>query len=117
MADAGMYIAKHAGGNQVAASEPFREGSNVQRQLLSSYLEGFLHRGHNGPEHLEELVGTLRKLCSDTEEGKTAGLREALERLGQVHADATAARRRPQHRTPPATTRNPATTPKLSLAD
>ncbi|MGA9639993.1 MAG: diguanylate cyclase [Terriglobales bacterium] len=84
MADAGMYIAKHAGGNQVAASEPFREGSNVQRQLLSSYLEGFLHRGHNGPEHLEELVGTLRKLCSDTEEGKTAGLREALEILAQA---------------------------------
>src|SRR5580698_5483022 len=64
VADAGMYVAKHAGGNQVSTSEPFREGSEMQRQLISSYIEGFLQREHNGPEHLEELIGTLRKLCA-----------------------------------------------------
>jgi len=83
VADAGMYIAKHAGGNQVAASEPFREGTAVQRQLLSSYIEGFLQREHNGPEHLEELIGTLRKLCGNDDENTTA-MREAIEILAQT---------------------------------
>jgi diguanylate cyclase (GGDEF)-like protein len=83
VADAGMYMAKHAGGNQVAASEPFREGSAVQRQLLSSYIEGFLQREHNGPEHLEELIGTLRKLCG-SENGDMAAMREAIETLAQT---------------------------------
>jgi diguanylate cyclase (GGDEF)-like protein len=83
VADAGMYMAKHAGGNQVAAAEPFREGSAVQRQLLSSYIEGFLQREHNAPEHLEELVGTLRKLCG-SDDGDTTAVREAIESLAQT---------------------------------
>src|ERR1700690_1576752 len=83
VADAGMYMAKHAGGNQVAAAEPFREGSAVQRQLLSSYIEGFLQREHNGPEHLEELIGTLRKLCA-SDDGDTTAIREAIESLAQT---------------------------------
>ncbi|MFY9676622.1 MAG: diguanylate cyclase [Terriglobales bacterium] len=82
VADAGMYMAKHAGGNQVAASEPFREGMAVQRQLLSSYIEGFLQREHNGPEDLEELIGTLQKLCSES--GDTTAMREAIETLAQT---------------------------------
>jgi diguanylate cyclase (GGDEF)-like protein len=84
VADAGMYVAKHAGGNQVSTSEPFREGSEMQRQLISSYIEGFLQREHNGPEHLEELVGTLRKLCGEGGEGDKAALREAVEALAQA---------------------------------
>ena len=56
VADAGMYVAKHAGGNQVSTSDAFGEGTAVQRQLVSGYIEGFLQREHNGPEHLEELV-------------------------------------------------------------
>jgi len=83
VADAGMYMAKHAGGNQVASSEPFREGSAVQRQVLSSYIEGFLQRDTNGPEHLEELIGTLRKLCG-SDDGDTAAIREAIETLAQT---------------------------------
>jgi len=51
------------GGNQVSTSDTFGEGSAVQRQLVSGYIEGFLQREHNGPEHLEELISTLRKLC------------------------------------------------------
>jgi HD-GYP domain-containing protein (c-di-GMP phosphodiesterase class II) len=84
VADAGMYVAKHAGGNQVSTSEPFREGSAVHRQLVSSYIEGFLQREHNGPEHLEELVSTLRKLCGNADDGDTAALLEAVEALAQA---------------------------------
>jgi HD-GYP domain-containing protein (c-di-GMP phosphodiesterase class II) len=29
-----------------------------------AYVEGFLQREHTGPESVEELVGTLRKMCS-----------------------------------------------------
>ena len=56
----------------------------MQRQLISSYIEGFLQREHNGPEHLEELVSTLRKLCGNADEGDTAALREAVEALAQA---------------------------------
>jgi HD-GYP domain-containing protein (c-di-GMP phosphodiesterase class II) len=79
-----MYVAKHAGGNQVSTSEPFREGSAVQGQLLSSYIEGFLRREHNGPEDLEELVGTLRKICGNADDGDTSAIREAIEALTQA---------------------------------
>ena len=86
VADAGMYIAKHAGGNQVAMSEPATEaeGSSVHRQLVSGYIEGFLQREHTGPEHLEELVTTLRKLCSRGEEADQHALREAIEAMSQA---------------------------------
>jgi len=84
VADEGMYVAKHAGGNQVSTSEPFREGSAVQGQLLSSYIEGFLRREHNGPEDLEELVGTLRKICGNADDGDTSAIREAIEALTQA---------------------------------
>ncbi len=85
VADAGMYVAKHAGGNQVSTSDAFGEGSAVQRHLVSGYIEGFLQREHNGPQHLEELVGTLRKLCG--REDDDAGLRamtEAVEALSHA---------------------------------
>ena len=84
VADAGMYVAKHAGGNQVSTSEPFREGSAVQRQHISSFIEGFLQREYNGPEHLEELVTTLRKLGGNVEDGDPTVLREAVEALAQA---------------------------------
>jgi len=83
VADAGMYASKHDGGNKVSTSEPFREGSAMQRQLISSYIEGFLQREHNGPEHLEELTTTLQKLCAGSEED-TGALREAIEALAQA---------------------------------
>jgi len=84
VADAGMYIAKHAGGNQVSTSEPSRHRTEVQRQLLASYVEGFLQREHSGPEHLEELTATLHKLCSGGADGDTAALRDAVEALAQA---------------------------------
>jgi len=84
VADAGMYVSKHAGGNQVSTSDAFGEGSAMQRQLISGYIEGFLQREHNGPEHLEELVSTLRKLCGRDEDGDRRALREAIEALARA---------------------------------
>ena len=84
VADAGMYVAKHAGGNQVSTSDVFGEGSAVQRQLVSGYIEGFLQREHNGPEHLEELVTTLRKLCGREDEKDHKAIKEAVEALSRA---------------------------------
>jgi diguanylate cyclase (GGDEF)-like protein len=84
VADAGMYVSKHAGGNQVSTSEPFREGSAVQRQLISSYIEGFLQREQHSSKHLEELATTLRKLSTSSGDEDTNALREAVETLAQA---------------------------------
>lgn len=83
VADAGMYLAKKAGGNNVSTSEPFsdEEASAVQRQLISAYIEGFLQREHDNPEDLEELVSTFRKLCGRDEEADRSVLRESIEAL------------------------------------
>jgi diguanylate cyclase (GGDEF)-like protein len=84
IADSGMYVSKRDGGNKVSTSEPFRDSFLAQRQLVSSYVEGFLQRERTGPEHLEELVGTLRKLCGNTSDGGAAALRGAVETLAQA---------------------------------
>jgi diguanylate cyclase (GGDEF)-like protein len=84
VADAGMYVAKHAGGNQVSTSDAFGEGTAVQRQLVSGYIEGFLQREHNGPEHLEELVNTLRKLCGREDDSDQRAMKEAVEALSRA---------------------------------
>ncbi|MGA3088605.1 MAG: diguanylate cyclase [Terriglobales bacterium] len=84
VADAGMYVAKHAGGNQVSTSDAFGEGTAVQRQLISGYIEGFLQREHNGAEHLEELITTLRKLCGREEGTGHRAMREAVEALSRA---------------------------------
>src|SRR5467141_2354550 len=84
VADAGMYVAKHAGGNQVSTSDAFGEGSAVQRQLVSGYIEGFLQREHNGPEHLEELVNTLRKLSGRDDNADQRAMKEAVEALSRA---------------------------------
>ncbi len=86
VADAGMYVSKHAGGNRVSTAEEFVEGETVavQRQLISGYIEGFLQREHTGPEHLEELVTTLKKLCGGEEDCNVHILRESIEVLNRA---------------------------------
>ncbi len=84
IADAGMYVAKHAGGNQVSTADAFGEGSAVQRHLVSGYIEGFLQREHSGPEHLEELVGTLRKLCGGDGDAEQQPIKQAVEALARA---------------------------------
>jgi diguanylate cyclase (GGDEF)-like protein len=84
VADAGMYLAKKAGGNKVATSDAFGEGSASQRQLVSGYIEGFLQREHNGPDHLAELVNTLRKLGGREPDSDQKAMKEALEALSRA---------------------------------
>lgn len=86
VADAGMYVSKHAGGNQVSTAELISdgEGSAVQRRLVSGYIEGFLQRESTRPEDLEELVGTLRKLSGGNEERDRIALREGIETLSRA---------------------------------
>jgi diguanylate cyclase (GGDEF)-like protein len=86
VADAGMYVSKRSGGNRVSAAEEFAEGEQfaAQRQQISSYIEGFLQREHNGPEHLEELASMLVKYCGGQEECNVALLRESIETLSRA---------------------------------
>src|SRR5216683_1319133 len=87
VADAGMYVSKHAGGNRVSSAEEFGEGESfaVQRQLISGYIEGFLQREHTGPEHLEELVRTLQKLGGrDDDSYNSHMLKESIEWLNRA---------------------------------
>src|SRR6266852_3462483 len=87
VADAGMYVSKHAGGNRVSTAEEFGEGEGfaVQRQLISGYIEGFLQREHTGPEHLEELVRTLQKLGGrDDDSYNSHVLKESIEALNRA---------------------------------
>jgi diguanylate cyclase (GGDEF)-like protein len=82
VADAGMYVSKHKGGDLVSTVEELSEGETnaVRRQLISSYIEGFLQREHTGPEHVDELIATLKKMCGEGERN-TPALREAIEAL------------------------------------
>lgn len=83
VADAGMYVSKHAGGNRVSTAEEYAEGETlaVQRQLIAGYIEGFLQREHTGPEYAEELVVTLKKFCGPEGECHPEVLKEAIEVL------------------------------------
>ncbi len=86
VADAGMYVSKHAGGDRVSTADESGKDENgaVQRQLIAGYIEGFLQRDHTGPEHLDELLTTLRKLCigeSGNEGSDSQVLKESIEAL------------------------------------
>jgi HD-GYP domain-containing protein (c-di-GMP phosphodiesterase class II) len=83
VADAGMYVSKKAGGDRVSTAEERGEdqGSAVQRQLVSGYIEGFLQRERTGAEQVEELVGTLRKLSAGADHKNIPILRDSIEAL------------------------------------
>jgi diguanylate cyclase (GGDEF)-like protein len=83
VADAGMYVSKKAGGDRVSTAEERSEdqGSAGQRQLVSGYIEGFLQRERTGSEHVEELVGTLRKLSAGADQKNLPILRDSIEAL------------------------------------
>jgi diguanylate cyclase (GGDEF)-like protein len=82
VADSGMYISKRKGGDCVSIAEDISGGESaaVRRQQISGYIEGFLQREHTGPEHVEELITTLKKMCGD-EPHTDHILREAIETL------------------------------------
>jgi diguanylate cyclase (GGDEF)-like protein len=87
VADAGMYVSKHAGGNRVSTAEEVSESENsmMQRQQIHSYVEGFLHRDDTGSEHLTELLSNLRRMCSGMEEqAATEAMSEAIRSLSHA---------------------------------
>jgi len=86
VADMGMYISKKAGGDRVSTAEDFEreEGGILQRQLVAGYIEAFLQRERTGPEHLEELVSTLRKLVASSEDKEALVLKESIETLARA---------------------------------
>ena len=86
VADAGMYVSKRSGGNLVSTAQEFVEGQDFarQRQQISAFIEGFLQRQHNGPEHLDELTTTLHKLCGSEQESNVPLLKEAIESLSRA---------------------------------
>jgi diguanylate cyclase (GGDEF)-like protein len=89
VADSGMYMSKHAGGDRVSTADEFGvdEHGAMQRQLVSAYIEGFFQREHTGPEHLDELLTTLRKLSADEQDQGTTSvemLRESIDALNRA---------------------------------
>ncbi|HEX8814718.1 MAG TPA: diguanylate cyclase [Terriglobales bacterium] len=69
VADAGMYISKHAGGDRVSTADEFGtdESGAIQRQQISAYLDSFLQREHKGADRLDDLLANLKNLCSGLE--------------------------------------------------
>jgi diguanylate cyclase (GGDEF)-like protein len=64
VADEGMYLSKHAGGNRVSHARGKEESDDTRnrRQLISSHLEAFLHpdiNGHRSPELLKAALHEL----------------------------------------------------------
>ena len=86
VADAGMYVSKRTGGNQVSTAQEFVDGQDFarQRQQISAYIEGFLQRERSGRDQLRELTGTLSKLCGRGEDCNVALLKEAIESLSRA---------------------------------
>src|SRR6202522_2652948 len=86
VADAGMYVSKRSGGNRGSATEEYAGGEEFasQRQQISTYIEGFLQREHNGPEHLEELASMLVKFCGGEQDCNVPLLKESIEVLSRA---------------------------------
>ncbi len=86
LADSGMYISKHAGGNRVSMVElsASDEGVTVKRQMMSSFIEGFLQRDHTGSEHVEEVVSAVIRVGGAGENCHPGILREAIEALARA---------------------------------
>ena len=84
VADAGMYAAKHNGGNRVSMVEEFGDSENVaaQRQQLSTYIESFLQQDRTQAADLEELTSTLHRLCGEA--CNLQVLKESIEALAKA---------------------------------
>src|SRR5438270_1349844 len=85
VADAGMYISKHAGGNKVSHVEPSQETmyQGEQRQVIASYLEGFLRRDH--VPKAEEIVQAMTKIAAAvTDRDPTQALMDAARTINRT---------------------------------
>jgi HD-GYP domain-containing protein (c-di-GMP phosphodiesterase class II) len=81
-----MYVSKKAGGDRVSTTDDYGQdqAAVVQRQLVSGYVEGFLQRERTGPEQIEELVSTLRKMAVGNEDKNIPLLRDSIESLARA---------------------------------
>src|SRR5207244_13654983 len=63
MADAGMYVFKHAGCNHASTTEHLVGGEyvGINRHAISGYNEDILQRENTSPEKLKAQVPTLQK--------------------------------------------------------
>lgn len=87
VADAGMYVSKHAGGNRVSTADVAAdfEVANQQRQQILSYVEAFGAREHSSVDDADELANNLRRLCAPlSQEHAAEAVREALKHLAHV---------------------------------
>lgn len=85
VADAGMYVSKHGGGNRVSTAEEIHEPEHtaLRRQLLATYVQGFVQREHTGPEFVDELVHNLEKHARSTPDARKA-LMNAIDALARA---------------------------------
>jgi diguanylate cyclase (GGDEF)-like protein len=84
VADSGMYVSKHAGGNKVSTPDDFGQEEHIvtHKQLVTTYIEGFLQRENNGPEAVQSLVTTLEQLAASLDPSKAVeSLMEAVRML------------------------------------
>ena len=83
VADSGMYASKRSGGNCVSMAEQSSEPEDkaVRKELLTAYVQGFVQREHTGPESVEELISTLKKLSNGA---NVEPLRAAIDALSRA---------------------------------
>jgi len=90
MADTGMYVSKHAGGNRVSTAGEVPASEKLSaRQMANQYVEGFLRREESGlgslEELLEELVSMLERLSAAVRpEHRVEALRDAIRSLNRT---------------------------------
>jgi diguanylate cyclase (GGDEF)-like protein len=87
VADAGMYVSKHAGGNRVSTADVASdcEVENQQRQQILTCVDSFAAREHMSIDDAEELVSNLRRLTSPlAQDAASDVVREALRQLAHV---------------------------------
>ena len=85
VADAGMYISKHAGGNKVSHVEPSQETmyQGEQRQVIAAYLEAFLRRDY--VPSAEDIVGAMSKIeLAVTDRDPTVALMDAARTINRT---------------------------------
>lgn len=83
MADTGMYVSKHAGGNRVSTAGELPATEKISaKQLANQYVESYLRREDSDASSAEELVATLERLKAAVRpEHREEALRDAIRSL------------------------------------
>jgi diguanylate cyclase (GGDEF)-like protein len=87
VADAGMYVSKHGGGNRVSTADVASdyEVANQQRQQILTCVDSFAARKHVSEDDAEELVSNLRRLTAPLpQDDASEVVRDALRQLAHV---------------------------------